>query len=298
MMTMNRIIVLAIVVVFCCMQFTGGGTAFGQNLSPVIRPAVAPAIDSDPPRVVIDEIQAIRSANENYSRLQIALDVVGSGMDNAAGLRVRLAKAIDDTGANLIEPSEEPLDLKFENFRPSSLRLKLPARKATLLKELSGKVEVLLSDRDPESTVKIEGFVGKPRLEVSDPILAANGITLTIMSQHEFRRWSSLQRNTPASEQAAGPSDASQTPADELVVVADDPDHRIVSSQFFDRKDNPIKHDICETSSLSLANGASRIVMDHRFDQKLPDTTLMRIVLATRKAVVEVPFSLRDVPLP
>ena len=140
----------------------------------------------------MEEIQATRSTNEPMSRLEIRLKLSDMEIEWCAAVHCRVTKAADDTGANLLSTGEDSPALGDLGMFGQMVRLKLPDRKALVLEELSGVIEMIRPDRDPEATVKVAGFVGNPRVVVSHPTLNANGIALAVVSKAEFDRMQGL----------------------------------------------------------------------------------------------------------
>jgi hypothetical protein len=286
-------------------------SVLAQNLTPISPPASEdelgkPFLPAEPLGIAVEELQATLSSVEAASRLEIRLTVRGHRIEKALGFRCALIKAVDDTGADL-RRAEENLPA-FNMFGPT-LRVKLPSRKATVLKELSGVVEVFCPHRDPQATVNLANFVGKPRVELSHPSLTANRVTLTILSKAEFDRIRGQGRSS--SEQPAGGQNVQKATQgislpfgaahgltkNSVVVLQGDPNHRVVSMSFVTRVGVPIASSYNE-AGVFFDGGVPQAYSAYSFDSRLPETTVMRIVLATRKAVVAIPFSLKDIPLP
>ena len=164
------------------------------------RPPAVRSLD-----VVVEELRATRSNTEFEefkTGLHVTLKVSGTEFEKAADSRCRLTKAVDDTGADLLRAENAPLDSSIFGHM---FHLKLPARKAQVLKELSGTIELLLPERDPQSTIKVTGFAARPSVKVSHPTLAANGAMLTMVSKAEFDRLSGMPRDGVQNFNLGGP---------------------------------------------------------------------------------------------
>ena len=202
------------------------------------------------PEVTIVSMQA--NWNGQFSSLALTLNISGTQLKAADYCRCRLTKAVDDTGADLLRPESNISAFMSGGYSYGQMvQLKLPARKALVIKELSGVLDALVLSRDPEAMLTTTGFVGKPRADVSSPILAANGVTLTIVSKAELDRL--LGGTLPMPEQVVGP--AAQPAASSVAptanapfgsfensvsVVRSDPQQRVASLDFFDAAGQPI----------------------------------------------------------
>jgi hypothetical protein len=284
----------------------GATTAPLVPLKPRTTPAPSyqpnrPALPSSKPVVTVERIDETRSSMDFFTRLEVLLKVAGTGLDKTAGFRCRLDKAVDDTGAVIAQqngPTDGP-----EGFSTygCTLRLKLPARKATAIQELSGVVEMLLPDRDPQATVTVTGFATKPRLEVSDPALDAAGVKLVILSKAGFDRMKAAEKEPSNGSGAgqllgqaftkmfAGLGAMGDLNENSVIVLSDDPNGRVVTIDFLQPSGQPIP------TGFSTRSGNQ---YTYNLPQKLPETATMRIVLATPQATVAVPFTLKDIPLP
>ena len=296
------------------------------------RPPAARPLD-----VVVEELRATRS-NTEFEEFKTGLDVTlkvsGTEFEKAADSRCRLTKAVDDTGADLLRAENAPLDSSIFGHM---FHLKLPARKAQVLKELSGTIELLLPERDPQSTIKVTGFAARPSVKVSHPTLAANGAMLTIVSKAEFDRLSGMPRDGVQNFNLGGPPpleliprmmapDTQKPPVkgdadakgdaapqavegllgalfgafdeNSVVVIQKDPKQRIWKIEFSGASGEPIRIRGTQGGSHFSDDGSPSTYTAFSFVKKLPENAVMRILVATPKAVVAVPFSLKNVPLP
>lgn len=294
---------------------------------------------AQPLDVVVEELRATRSNTEFQefkTGLDVTLKVSGTEFDKAADSRCRLTKAVDDTGADLIRADNNPLDSSIFGH---VFHLKLPARKAQVIEDLSGVVELLLPERDPQATIKVTGFVARPSVKVSHPTLTAHGATLTIVSKAEFDRLSGMPRDgvqnfnlggpppleliprmmTPDTQKppVKGDADAKGDAAaqavegllgslfggfgineNSVIVIQKDPKQRIWKIEFSNASGEPISIRGTQGGSHFSDDDTPSTYTAFSFDKKLPENAVMRILVATPKAVKAVPFSLKNVMLP
>lgn len=293
----------------------------GKNRRPELTSTGSDYVSATPtsstPVVEIERIVETRSNVEMIGGLEVVLKISGAEAARAAGFRCRDVKAVDDTGANLASSDQLSNQLGAFGLFGLSLRLKTPARRATTLKELSGVVEMLLRGRDPQALVTVNGFQGKPRLVVSHPALDAAGAKLTILSKAEFERGTAIfsmgggngpgiQIDGPRSAKLwerilekivdrvldalfTGVATTFQPTEDSVIVCAEDPNHRLGEFNFFDSSGQAIP-------VAGWSQSGDQYVFN--FSKKLPENAVMRVMIATPKSIVAVPFALKNLPLP
>ena len=266
-----------------------------------------PSLNTSRNAVTFGELRAIRSPFEGLSRLEVDLSVSGDMFAVSQGVRCRIDRAVTDIGedARIRQDAVRP----FDAFG-LSVQLKLPARKARVLRELSGVLEVFCPARDAQSTVRITGFARKPRTVVSHPSLTVIGATVSVISMSELEAVRQRQSPLPSQDEIVADELQEQlrevmlgtlTPAAAgkhgIVLLFTDPARHIVSVGFSGRSG-----DICATgpneSGAIRLDGGIRQYTIYRFNERLQDDTVLQIHVATPKSVVTVPFSLSDIPLP
>lgn len=270
----------------------------GEPLPPPALVAIeAPQAPSGPPCVSVKQIDDRRSTVPFFREFKLELEISNTP-GKVGAFCCRVAKAIDDTGADLVREDNKP---RFVFF--SSLSLKQPARKATAIKEVSGVVEVFIPQRDPQATVEVTGFVGKPRWEISHPSLTAGGAQLTLVTKAELERIQKANRERRArnesdatailgqlvSEVFSGMDARSDLTENSVIILPKDPNGRVMEFKFFKPSGEPI-------APVSYVHDGAYYL--YNFDHKLPETTVMRITVVTPKAVIAVPFTLKDIALP
>jgi hypothetical protein len=128
-----------------------GAQTLAQRSTPLVpnppasrkKDAASPSLPNVAPTdaasgVRIEEMQATRSKLEVASGLDLWLTLSGSAFEKAARIRYRIAKAVDDTGADLRLSAENDSSINLPGQAGQLVRLKLPVRKALVLKEFSG----------------------------------------------------------------------------------------------------------------------------------------------------------------
>jgi hypothetical protein len=295
-----------------------------------------PAELSLPQAPQVDSLQAYRTRSETECRLTLWLNIglAWSGDDNPR-VHCHVAKAVDDTGADLLrEPPARPLYAVSSGFgwgdSPSVFQrgqtpmfdVKLPSRQAQTIQELSGMTEVFYPNRDPDASILVKDFVGQNRLEVTHPLLTAGGAKVTIASDDEFNAvWKKAEHertlaakrekankahdeNNPAQNMldavAEGFATAIFAPDDQnsssfnVAIFRDDPNDRIVDVEFLNGESAPF------TAEQGWESGTidGKSYVRYHFQNRLPTTTTLRIVVATSKNTEQVPFTVKDIQLP
>jgi hypothetical protein len=268
-------------------------------------------------RVQAGDVTDSRTTGKFFAKLKIELKLMGDDLDGAKGLRCTVTKAIDDTGRNLLK--EEKKTSSFSDINDNNpnqtqvtVELKNPSRKAALVTELSGEIDVFRPGKDPASMVMVTNLVGSPKIVVSHPSLTAAQIQMTVLSKAQYD--ADLQAEKKAAE-AKAKSDAETRGEDMGKALADnmgktltgmfgggmmgeknsviirlrDPQSKLVKVEFLDESDKTIQR-----------NGMSWTsdVQCYNFSEPLPQGAKLRINVATPNSVVKVPLMLKDLALP
>jgi hypothetical protein len=134
-------------------------------------------------------VQDRRSAS--FGGLTLTLELPAIPTTEIAAMRVRLTKAVDDAGNDLVDQESEA---RFEqNVRrtfdrpgstPSpasiSVTLKSPPREASKVKSVQGELDLYMPDKDPNGVASIANFRATPGKPLAHKALKANGVELTV----------------------------------------------------------------------------------------------------------------------
>lgn len=273
--------------------------------SVVILCAAGQAIAQDV-GVQVGAIKDTRTTDKSQSELVIDLQLVGKDVKKVASVEFKATKAVDSTGKNLVRSDEESEEFgTFNHFGTSTISLKNPARKATTVKEISGKIEMVVPDNDPDAAITVTDFVDKPRTVVSHPSLSAAKAKITVLTKEGYQ-----QEKKATEKKAAEKKNASngQDPAaamaqafdgmfggmgepgdNGIVLKVEDPGEKVVKIEFCDAAGKPLRR------AGSMSSGDTHT---YNFAQELPKDTQIRFIVATQKAAVTIPFTLKDVLLP
>lgn len=242
------------------------------------------------PRIQLSEVMDTRQ-KDGRSLLSVGLDLSGVPR-GAERLRVIVRSAADDRGANL----RLPLDLSqpgfgweqglVENGRATpGAEMLLPPRGARLVARLQGEVQMLLPGRDPDASLVLKDwrkYLGRP---LPQGALKRNGIAVRMLSSAQFRALTPRQR----AEAGGGLSDVVGTSGGTILFVLRDERRKLAGVQFQKPGGGVIE---------PRTYGYDKDRMLFTFERPLPPGTRLRLLIATRRAVVKVPFSFSDIPLP
>ena len=112
-------------------------------------------------QVSVSEISDKRTTGKIFAGMEIKLSVVGAGVADSKGLRrVKLDKAIDDTGRNLLREErflKTAFDAELISPKGDALDLEIslanPSRQAKTVQEISGYVELHTPQKDAKSVL-------------------------------------------------------------------------------------------------------------------------------------------------
>ncbi len=271
-------------------------------------------------RVMADDVTDTRRSDGFFSKLEVKLKIFGDGLSEAKAMRLKVSKAVDETGKDLI--GEKTNEDEFEEIGSSSnesseleVELKNPARRATAVEEISGTIELFTPRKDPAATVAIANalrLTGKPLI---NPALKAQGIEITLWTKEQFeaqkkieeermKKLAESKRKEAAAEMgeemAAGLMKIfgglfgamSEMDENNIALRLDDKHSKVLSIEFEDAAGKPIRRN----SRSTMGDNPQTIIFG--FEQKMPATAKMKVYLMTPKSVVSVLFKVTNVPLP
>jgi len=185
-----------------------------------------------------------------------------------------------------------------------SVNLKNPTRKATTIKELAGKADLLVPKNDPDSIVKVDDFQKLGGHPIASPALSAAGIEIVAYTKEQVDAEKAKQAEEAKKNPKPNIGEAIAGAFGEMfnmgggpnsiTVQMKDPKGMVADVEFQDESGNKIKGNGWSSSG----NRTTKESKTYNFQTKLPDTTRLVIYLATPKSVVTVPLTLKDVFLP
>ena len=276
-------------------------------------------------RVLEGSVNESRRNDGFSSALQVDLKVVGDVLKDAKGIRVTVDKAVDESGKNLLDDKKtekdfQQINLQGENSTKLSLELKPSERKATVIREISGYLEIFLPTKDPKSVITVAGVMkgaGKPLV---NPALKAAGLEVTLWTREQFEVRKKAEEERIRKEQEEKRKKGGAQPMEDLaelmveglsklfggmfggfdelsensiVLTIKDPNAKLLDIEFQDVKGKPLK-----TGRSSSSGGPDGRTSVFDLDEKLTDTARVKFALLTPASISKVPFKLVNVALP
>jgi len=256
-------------------------------------------------RLSVTEVTDARSTGQFHNGLEIRLKLTGDDVASVKGIRTAIAKAVDESGRNLLK--DEKQDKEFSPVRDNgsgpqtTLRLKNPARRAATVKEITGEVHLFMPDQDPAAMVMIKNFraaTGKP---LGNSQLAKAGLQATVLSKTDYEALSK-KKEQEAQEKVEKDLGQAMVQAlegmfsgffrvgdNDLILKLADPGEVFINAEVIDGTGN-----VVPTMSTTYADDMRML----GFEQPLPMDAQLRIFLKTPKSVVMIPVKLVEIALP
>ena len=276
-------------------------------------------------RVLEGKVAETRRTDGFFGGLQVELKVVGDLLKDAKGIRVVVDKAVDETGKNLIdektvEKNFSAITLQGDNNTNLSLSLKLSERKATVIREISGYLEIFLPSKDAKSTITVNNVMKSAGRPLTDAGLKAAGVEVTLWTREQYEARKKAEEERIRKEQEEKRRRGGNEPLQELgellveglskifggmfggfdelsetsvVLTAKDPDAKLLDIAFEDAQGKPLK---TGRSNSSGSPEGRTFVFD--LDEKLSHTARVKFAVLTPAAVSKVAFKLTNVVLP
>jgi len=245
----------------------------------------------------VKEVKDSRSTGEFFNGLTIELNLLGDDVNDLEAIRVRLDRAVDDSGRNLLKSENSSNDFKeLSQYgqRQNNLTLDLlnPARKATTVQEISGTIEGYAPSKDPNAVIRLPKFQALSGKPLEHAGLKASGVAFVYFSAAELKKKREEElKKMNGFEQGLNQAFGSMFGGDEnsLNFEVNDPNKRLVKYRVLDAAGAEIS-----TSSRSWS-GTSHTLS---FNEPVPMDATLEIQLLTDKSIVKTPLKLGSVPLP
>lgn len=166
----------------------GTANRFAALGAVVVLGAALPAAGQSNVKVVLSEVVDDRISDRMMSGgLGLALNLEGEGLDGVKSARFRLKEAKADTGQSLLDPKAKAPDFTDRNVNGGRVQVSLasPPREASSIR-VSGTAELFVPSRDPASVVRVPGFLSRLDKPAAAKGLKANGVELTVLSREAY----------------------------------------------------------------------------------------------------------------
>lgn len=265
------------------------------------------------------KVASITEYRGSPGRCHLTLEFTDDRLANRLSiLRARVARAIDDTGADLRLPEPPAFlgagstsftlaalqgwqELQPVKKRYVSLQLTNASRRATAISEISGELELFAPTLQNGGVLTIEGFRRDPGHPLKHPRLEKEGVTLTCFTKETYESSKARERARsksvfvdPAQQQIdslfpgilGDPASASRN---YVVLKVDDPQKRIASFAFGEPGGRlfPV-----------FQRRSSNSMFGFYFQAAVPEDLVLYVYVAVPEALETVPFQVRNVPLP
>lgn len=271
-------------------------------------------------KVVVSEVVDDRISEGMMSGgLVLMLNLEGDGLDGVKSGRFRVKEAKDDTGRSLLDPKAKVPDFSDRNTNAGNVQVALenPPRSATKVR-VSGTAELFVPKRDPASVVKVPGFMARLDKPVQSKGLKANKVELTVLSKEKYaeeQKKNKLDEKKIAMIRAEGKERGMKDEEiDALVEMAKAFEEfgggplpeNVLLLKLARPGDEKIQDLWLETSSgEKIETGSSQgsgaedgYLKQIEVRSAIPKDAVLVLSLFTDKAIVSVPFELKEVPLP
>ncbi len=204
----------------------------------------------------------------------VVLSLSGKDLKEIKGMRCVVEKAIDDQGKNLLV-KESDLTKTNQDWTPvvvdpkippgMQLLLDLPSPRASCVKELTGRLEILTPVHDPLCLLKFSNLAAQLDQELSDPNLTAAQIKIKVTTPKKSRK--------PCVE-----------------VRVQDPLAKLFYFEIVDAKNKE-----WEVNSSITTIGTSRT---YTYEGTLPEGASLRVCVPKPKSIMVVPLNIKNMVLP
>lgn len=259
-------------------------------------------------RVSVSEVRDTRSTG-HFSYMELKLKVMGDIISDAKGLKLKITKAIDDTGRNLLKDEEGKTDFtKPDEYNVGQaevdVKLKNPARKATVIKELSAEMSMFVPKNDPSAVATINNFMTQTGKTLSDTTLKAAQLEVTVLTKSQYDEIKEKQKKEVKEKEGALAKEFGEAMVQALsslfggmmeigensvILNIKDPESKVVAIEFMDENKKNIKN----ISSMKM--GEVRVF---EFEKPMPLNAQMTIFIVTSKSLLKTPLKLTDIALP
>lgn len=286
----------------------------------VVLCAALPAAGQSNVKVVLSDVIDDRIADGMGSGgLVLMLNLAGDGLDAVKSARIRVKEAKDDSGKDLVDPKTRPPEFSDRNSNAGNIQVGLnnPPRSATSMR-ISGMADLFVPGRDPGSVVKVPDFLARPGKPLASKGLKAAKVEVTVLSKESYveaRKKNRLDERKiaeiRAEAKARGMKDEEIGPLIEMAKAFDEmgesdfPEHGLYL-RLPKASEEKIQELWLETRTgerIETGGSASRTdeaVVLQQIDVKkaLPKDAVLVLSLFTERAIVSVPFEIKEVPLP
>ncbi|HWX19465.1 MAG TPA: hypothetical protein VN578_06115 [Candidatus Binatia bacterium] len=261
-----------------------------------------------PVRVSVGDVTDNRTTGSFNSECKLELKFTGDAATDAVSVRkVRLKKAVDELGRDLArDDASDPFGSSGFGQRSgglkTELRLRNPSRNATVIKLLSGEVELFNPTQANGSILTIKDILKHPAEPVPNSSLKKYGIELLYLTKESYEAKKKQIEEQQKSQPGAQIGDVfgdlfkgmfggmmSVDKNNSLKLYVKDPEKRVVEVEFQDAAGKPLKR---------VSTWSSGELRQIELSSPPPADTQLTVHLATPEALQTFPFAIENIPLP
>jgi hypothetical protein len=259
--------------------------------------------------ISVGDVSDKRSTEQFNAGLDLKLKATGDIINDAKGLKAKIIKAVDDTGRDLLRNTEDDFFYNkgwtaLDKYAQGGITVKLknPARKASVVKELAVEISLFVPKNDPASTVVIKGFMSKLGKPLASPSLKEAKVEIVAMDKNMHEKLKASKEKSSKGDDAAkqfgeavGEAFSSMFGSmmgmgeNSIVLQIKDPAFKIISIEFTDETGKQIQH---------RGHMSTGTVSAFEFDKPMPKNAQLKIHVATQRSMITKTVKLADIPLP
>jgi len=270
---------------------------------------IAPVVYANGIRVSVSEVKDSRTTGQFFAEMELKMKVMGDIISDAKGLKLKITKAVDETDRNLIK--SEPDKTEFTNpdeYNPGqaevTVKLKNPARKASVIKEIDGEVILFVPKNDPDSIATINNFMTKTGKVLSDSPLKASGVEATVLTKAQYEQFKAARAKEVKEKEGELVKEFGaavvqafssllggmmEIGENSVILQIKDPESKVVAIEFADKSGKGIRN----IGSMKMGG-----VTVFEFEKPMPQDAQMTLFMITPKSLITTPVRLTDIALP
>jgi len=257
-------------------------------------------------KVTVSKIKETRSTASDFfdNKCQIEMKVSGDDLRKYQFVKIsKILKATDDQGLDLLTEENEDYDYnKIEKDAVIKVETKIAARKASVIKEISGELTLFNPTVANGSIIKISNYQSKTNVNL---LPAASDLQLIYLTKESMEKFSAEQKAKKEEELKKLP-EATRKLAEALISAFDsfsfmgnDPNEisfyiggnqsKLADLYFEDAKGKKIKH-----------NGRLKVndLISYSYEENPKKDWILVLVVETPKSLKKLPFRLENIDLP
>lgn len=277
----------------------------------------SPPVEASELRVVAGPIEDIRSSSPEYAGLNVEIKLEGAGSEDVDAVRIHVKSAKDNLGNSLYRSTSKQKRGDFQRIAKGPFQPKVtlanPPRDASNL-NVALELEMFIPKRDPNSSVRLDGFLSKLDKPLSHPTLKSAKVEVIPLSAKEYQDREAKSRPTKEQLLARAKEDglsekevemalalmeafsklgeSEGSSENDIYLETKDADSRLIDWKVVDKEGNEVP------SGGTQSSGSDKKLWQLRLREKPPADAALLLTIRTSKATVTQGFDLKEVVLP